>query len=337
MAISELNTLRGLVTAVISGAVLTVLAISDNASAREESVASFPSKPIRLVVPFTPGGGTDITGRTIALKLTDAWGQTVVADNRAGANGVIGVDIVTKSAPDGYTLTMISCSHSVNVSLYKNLPYNLVRDLSPITQATTQPYALVVHPSVLAKNVRELVAVAKSKPGTLNYGSSGIGGISHLAGALFGSLAEINIAHVPYKGGSAAMNDVIGGQIQMLFSSILQSHAHIKAGRLRALAVTTSRRSVWASELPTMQEAGVAGYDVAGWYGVLAPAKTPPAIIAKLNQEIVRILHTQDVKNRLAADGSDPVGNTPGQFSVHLKSEVAKWRKIINEAGIRAE
>jgi len=297
----------------------------------------YPTKPIRLIVPFAPGGGTDITARSIALKLTEAWGQTVVADNRAGANGTIGVEIAAKSAPDGYTLTMISSSHSVNVSLYKKLPYDLIKDLSPITQATTQPYALVVHPSVAAKSVRELIALAKAKPGTLNYGSSGTGGLSHLSGALLSSLAGLTMTHVPYKGGAPAMTDVIAGQIQMLFSTILQSHAHIKAGRLRALAVTTAKRSAGAPELPTMQEAGVPGYEVAGWYGVLAPAKTPQPIIAKLNLEIVKILQTQEMKDRLSADGSEPVGSTPEQFGAHIKSEVTKWSKVVREAGIKAE
>ena len=307
------------------------------AVAQRDPAPGYPSKPIRLIVPFAPGGGTDITARGIALKLGEAWGQTVVADNRAGANGTIGVDLAAKAAPDGYTLTMISSSHSVNVSLYKKLPYDLLKDLSPITQATTQPYALVVHPSVPAKSVKELIALAKAKPATINYGSSGTGGLSHLSGALFASLAAINITHIPYKGGSPAMTDVIAGQIQMLFSTILQSHAHIKAGRLRMLAVTTAKRSAAAPEIPTMPEAGVAGYEVAGWYGVLAPAGTPWPIITKLNQEIVKILHTQEVKDRLSADGSEAVGSTPDEFGAHIKSEIAKWSKVVREAGIRAE
>ncbi len=316
---------------------LLVLAASQPALAQRDPASGYPAKPIRLIIPFASGGGTDITGRTIALKLTEAWGQTVVPDNRPGANGTIGVELAVKSPPDGYTLTMISSSHSVNVSLYRKLPYDLVKDLAPITQATSQPYALVVHPSVPAKSVQELIALAKAKPGTLNYGSSGTGGLSHLSGALLASLAGIAITHVPYKGGAPAMTDVIGGQIQMLFSTILQSHAHIKAGRLRALAVTTAKRSAAAPELPTMREAGVAGYEVAGWYGILAPATTPPAIIAKLNKEVVRILHTDDVKERLSADGSEPVGNTPEQFGAHIKSEVAKWAKVVKAAGISAE
>jgi tripartite-type tricarboxylate transporter receptor subunit TctC len=313
------------------------LAVPNAHAAEPAPTGDYPSKPIRLIVPFAPGGGTDITARGIAMKLTEARGQTVVADNRAGANGTIAVDIATKSPPDGYTLTMISSSHSVNVSLYKKLSYDLIKDLSPITQATSQPYALVVHPSVAAKTVKELVALAKAKPATINYGSSGNGGLSHLSGALFSSLAGIDITHIPYKGGSPAMTDVIAGQIQMLFSTILQSQAHLKGNRLRALAVTTAKRSAGAPELPTMQEAGVAGYEVAGWYGVLAPAKTPQPVIMKLNREIVRILQTQEMKDRLAADGSEAVGNTPEQFHAPIKTEVAKWAKVVRDANIRAE
>ena len=315
------------------GAALAVSGVSPLVHAQ----SGYPNKPIRLIVPFAPGGGTDLTARAIALKLTEAWGQTVVPDNRAGANGTIAVDIATKSPPDGYTLTMISSSHSVNASLYKNLPYDLIRDLAPITQATSQPYALVVHPTLAAKTVKEMIALSKTKADGLTYGSSGLGGLSHLSGALFASLAGIKLVHIPYKGGNPALNDVIGGQIQMLFSTLLQADTQLKAGRLRALAVTTKKRSPAAPDLPTMQEAGVAGYEVAGWYGVLAPARTPRPVIDKLNVEIVRILHSPDIQNRLAADGSEAVGNTPEQFGAHIKAEVMKWNKVIKDAGIRAE
>jgi tripartite-type tricarboxylate transporter receptor subunit TctC len=298
---------------------------------------AYPTKPIRLIIPFAPGGGTDLTGRAIAQKLSESLGQTVVADNRAGANGTIGADLAAKAPPDGYTISMISSSHSVNPSLMKRLPYDLITDLAPITQATTQPYALVVHPSVPAKSVKELIALAKAKPGTLNYGSSGTGGLSHLSGALLSHLAGIDINHVPYKGGSPAMIDVISGQIQMLYSTILQSHAHIAAGRLRPLAVTTAKRSRAMPELPTMAEAGVKGYEVAGWYGVVGPAKLPRPIVTKLNQEIVRALKMPDVGEKMAADGSEPMGTTPEQFGAHIKAEVAKWRDLIQKAGIRAD
>jgi tripartite-type tricarboxylate transporter receptor subunit TctC len=324
---------------ILGGAALAGITMSDNALAQSQRspAQDYPSKPIRLIIPFAPGGGTDITARWIALKLGETWGQTVIPDNRAGANGTIGMDITMKAPPDGYTMTMISSSHAVNVGIYKNLTYDLIKDFAPITQATTQPYSLIVHPSVPAKSVKELIALAKARPGTINYGSSGTGGLPHLSGALFASLADINITHIPYKGGAPSMSDAIAGQIQMLFSTILQSRAHTKSGRLRPLAVTTVKRSAAAPELPTMQEAGVPGYEVAGWYGVLAPAKTPQAIIAKLNKEMVRIMNMQETKDRLSADGSEPVGSTPEQFGAHIKSEVSKWVKVVREAGIRGE
>jgi tripartite-type tricarboxylate transporter receptor subunit TctC len=305
--------------------------------AQAAATPQYPLKPVRLLVPFAPGGGTDITARTIAQHLSDRLGQQFVADNRPGANGTIGVDILTKAVPDGYTLSMISSSHSVNASLIRNLPYDLTRDVLPITQATTQPYALVVHPSVQAKSVKELIAVAKAKPGQLNYGSSGTGGLSHLSGALFSNLAQIDIVHIPYKGGNPAMVDVIAGQIQMLYSTILQAQPHIKAGKLRPLAVTTAKRSRAAADLPTMQEAGVKGYEVAGWYGVIAPLKTPQPIVARLNKEIVEILRQPDVATRLAADGSEPVGSTAEDFGKHIRSEVAKWAKLTKQMNIRMD
>jgi tripartite-type tricarboxylate transporter receptor subunit TctC len=297
----------------------------------------YPTKPIRLIVPFAPGGGTDITARAIAMKLTEALGQTVVVDNRAGANGTIGADIAAKAPPDGYTLSMISSSHSVNPSIMKKLPYDLIADLAPVTQATTQPYALILHPSVAAKSVKELIALVKAKPNSLNYGSSGTGGLSHLSGALLCSLTGITMTHIPYKGGAPALSDLVGGQIQMLFSTILQAQSQLKGGRVRALAVTTAKRSAGAPDLPTMQEAGVAGYEVAGWYGMVAPLKTPAAIITRINTEAVKALRGPDIRDKLAADGSEPVGSAPEAFGQHIKAEVAKWNKLVKDAGIRTE
>ncbi len=306
--------------------------IGGNAMAQQ-----YPNKPIRLIVPFAPGGGTDITGRAIAMKLSEALGQTVVVDNRSGANGTIGADIAAKAPPDGYTLSMISSSHSVNPSIMKKLPYDLVADLAPITQATTQPYALIVHPSVAAKSVKELIALVKAKPNSLNYGSSGTGGLSHLSGALLCSMAGITMTHIPYKGGAPALTDLVGGQIQLLFSTILQAQSQMKGGRVRALAVTTAKRSAGAPDLPTMHEAGVTGYEVAGWYGMVAPLKTPAAVIARLNTEAVKALRAPDIKDKLAADGSEPVGSSSEAFGLHIKTEVAKWNKLVKEASIRAE
>ena len=233
---------------------------------------------------------------------------------------------------------MITASHSVNVTLQGSKhPYDLLADFAPISQVTRQPYVLVVNPNLPVNSVKDLVALAKSKPGRLTYGSSGIGGTSHLSGALFCSLADIQMTHVPYRGGEPAMTDVITGQIDMLFSTRLQSRGFVDAGKLRPLAVTTATRSPAMPDLPTMEEAGVRGYEVAGWYGVLAPAGTAPAIVNKLNREIVRIVHLPDVAEKMEADGSEPVGSTPAQFAAHIKSEVEKWRDLIRKTGIRTE
>jgi len=299
------------------------------------AAGGYPSKTVRLIIPFAPGGGTDIVGRVIAAKLQETWGQTFVADNKGGGNGTIGLDACAKSAPDGHTLAMVTGSASVNVTLQGNKqPYDLLKDLAPVSQITSQPYALVVNPKLPAKNLAELIAMAKAKPGTLNYGSSGPGGLSHLAGELFCMLAGIKMTHVPYKGGNPALNDVVAGNIDMLFSTRLQAHPFIVANRVRVFAVTTATRSASAPELPTMAEAGVPSYEVAGWYGLLAPAGTPAAVVDKLQQEIARILKMPDVKEKLALDGSDAVGSTPAQFGAHMRGEVDKWRKLIQQAGI---
>ena len=306
--------------------------------AQAEPAAAYPSRAIHLIIPFAPGGGTDIVARVIGQKLGEAWKQPVVIENKAGGNGTIGAAYVAKSPPDGYTLSMITASHSVNVTLQgAKHPYDLLKDFAPISQVTTQPYYLVVNPKLPVRSVKELIDLARSKPGKLTYGSSGVGGTSHLSGALFCSLANIDMTHVPYRGGEPAMADVISGQIDMLFSTRLQSRGFVEQGQLRALAVTTAKRSPATPELPTMEEAGVPGYVVAGWYGVLAPAGTPPAIVNKLNREIVRIVHLPDVAEKMATDGSEPVGSSPAQFAAHIKSEVEKWRDLIHKTGIKTE
>ncbi|HTI47668.1 MAG TPA: tripartite tricarboxylate transporter substrate binding protein [Casimicrobiaceae bacterium] len=306
--------------------------------AQSDPAADYPSHPIHVIVPFAPGGGTDIVARVIGQKLGEAWKQPVVIENKAGGNGTIGAAYVAKSPPDGYTLSMITASHSVNVTLQgAKHPYDLLKDFAPISQVTTQPYYLVVNPKLPVRSVKELIDLARSKPGKLTYGSSGVGGTSHLSGALFCSLANIDMTHVPYRGGEPAMADVISGQIDMLFSTRLQSRGFVEQGQLRALAVTTAKRSPATPELPTMEEAGVPGYVVAGWYGVLAPAGTPPAIVNKLNREIVRIVHLPDVAEKMATDGSEPVGSSPAQFAAHIKSEVEKWRDLIHKTGIKTE
>ena len=303
----------------------------------QAAAAPYPTRTVRLICPFAPGGGTDIVARVIAARLQEAWGQTFVVDNKAGGNGTIGLDACAKSAPDGHTLTMVTGSASVNVTLQGNKqPYDLLKDLTPVTQITSQPYALVVKPGLPVKNLAELIALAKAKPGSLNYGSSGPGGLSHLSGELFCSLANIKMTHVPYKGGNPALSDVASGQIDMLFSTQLQAHPFVVSNRVKVLAVSTATRSANAPNVPTMAEAGVPGYEVAGWYGMMAPGGTPRAIVEKLQAEIAKILQLPDMKEKLALDGSEPVGSTPAQFGVHMRTEVEKWRKLIREAGITA-
>ena len=321
-----------------TAAALAAASVMPRALAQGEAPGDWPSRPLHLIIPFAPGGGTDIVGRVVAQKLSESLRQPVVPENRAGGNGTIGANAVAKSPPDGYWLTMITASHSVNVTLQGTKhPYDLVKDFAPISQITTQPYLLVVNPSLPVKSVKDLIALARSKPGKLTYGSSGVGGTSHLSGALFCALAGIEMTHVPYRGGEPAMADVVGGQIDMLFSTRLQSNAFLQAGKLRALAVTTKTRSPANPELPTMQEAGVPGYEVAGWYGMLAPAGTPPAIVDRLNREIVRIVHMPDVAEKIKNDGSEPVGSSPAQFAAHIKAEIEKWRDLIHKTGIKTE
>jgi tripartite-type tricarboxylate transporter receptor subunit TctC len=296
---------------------------------------TYPKKPIRILCPFAPAGGVDITARSIAQQLTQTWGQSVVVDNKPGANGTIAVETAVQAPPDGYTLTMISSSHSVNATLLKNQSYDLIKDLAPITQMTRQPYVLVINPNIPATTVQELLAYAKKTGKSLTYGSSGIGGFSHLAGGLFSLSTKTEMLHIPYKGGSLAMNDVISGQIDMLFSTILQSHGHINTGRLRPLAVTTPQRSPSLPEIPTMQEAGIKDYEVQGWYGIAASAKVPAPILQKLNKEIVQILKTPEIALRLQADGSVAVGSSQEEFGEFIKSQVAKWRTVINALKIQ--
>ncbi|MCC7484604.1 MAG: tripartite tricarboxylate transporter substrate binding protein [Burkholderiales bacterium] len=314
-----------------------VLASHPAAAATADPAARFPHRPVRLIVPFPPGGGTDITARATAARLSERWGVTVVTDNRPGANGTIGVDLAAKSPPDGHTISMISSSHTVNVSLYARLPYDLRKDLAAVTQATSQPYAMVIHPSVTAKTVKEFIAYARAKPGAVSFGSSGIGGISHLGGELLASIAGIRMLHVPYKGGGQAMVDLVGGQIQMQLATLLLSGPHLKAGRLRAMAVTTPGRWPGTPELPTMQEAGVPGFAITQWYGIVAPARTPPAIVAKLSKDMSDVLQQPDVRDRLAADGAEAVGSRPEAFGAHIGAEVEKYGRIVKQLGLKAE
>ena len=304
-------------------------------AAQSDPATDFPNKPVRFIAPFVPGAGTDITTRTIARKLTEVWGQQVVVDNRTGAAGAIGVDITAKAAPDGYTICLISASHTVNAATNPKLPYDLEKELAGLTQASSLFYVVAVHPGFPAKSVKELVAYAKASPGKINYGSSGTGGLQHFAGEMLGYHAGIKMVHVPYKGGAASIAALLAGEIQLSFTSLLGGRPHANAGRLRILAITASRRSSAAPEYPTMSESGLPGYEVDQWYGVVTSAKVPLPLQRKLSAAIADAVKSPDVAERLKTDGSTPVGSTSEQFSAHIRSEIAKWRKLAAAAGIK--
>ncbi len=310
---------------------IVMFGIAGNAVAQ-----NYPSRSVRVVVVSTPGGSVDTMARTVGPKLAEKWGQQVVVDNRPGAGGAIAAEIVAKSPADGYTLIMGTvASFATNVSLRKSLPYDPVRDFAPITLVATQNLMLLIHPSIPAKSVKELVALAKRQPGQLSFASAGNGTGGHLSGELFKLLAGIDLLHVPYKGVAPALIDVISGQVSMTFASILSGHPHVRSGKLRALAVTGGKRSPAVPQLPTMIEAGVKGYESATWYGLLAPAATPPDIVAKLSTEVAAILKSPEISERLSKEGADPVGNTSAEFGKFIQSEIEKWRKVIKAAGIQ--
>ena len=297
----------------------------------------FPAKAIRVVVPFPPGGGTDYMGRVVMQKVGESLGTTVVIDNRGGAGSSIGTEIVARSPADGYTVLIISGAHAINPSIYAKLPYDSVRDFAPVTMFASGPALLVVHPTVPAKSVKELIALARARPGQLNYASAGIGTPPHLSGELFKTMAGIDMVHVPYKGNGPAYTDLIGGQVTVMFPNVSTAMAHVRAGKLRALAVTTKNRTPSAPELPTISEAGVPGYDVSSWYGLLAPAGTPPAVVSKLQTEIAKVLRSPDVSKNLTSQGLDLVGNTPEEFSAIIRSEIVKWAKVAKASGAKAD
>jgi tripartite-type tricarboxylate transporter receptor subunit TctC len=317
--------------------VLSTLACGMVAQPAWAQSGSFPERPIRFIAANAPGGGLDITARAIAPKMSAAFGQQVIVDNRAGAAGSLASDIVAKSTPDGYTIMVASLGGlAVNTNLYKGLTYDPLRDLAPITWATSGSNVLVVHPSVPARSVRELIALAKAQPGKLSYGSSGAGNAGHLAGELFNGMAGIKMVHIPYKGGAPAMIDLLAGQIQLIFSSAPTAVPQVKAGKIRGLAVTTAKRSVILPELPTIAEAGLPGFEADNWYGVVTTMKTPRVVIDRLNTEIVRALHATDVTQLLLAQGLEVRTSTPQEFGAYMKSEFDKWAKVIKDAGIVA-
>jgi tripartite-type tricarboxylate transporter receptor subunit TctC len=298
---------------------------------------TYPTKPLRIIVPQSAGASTDLTARLIAQKLSVAFVQPVVVDNRPGAGSIIGTDLVAKAAPDGYTLLVVASSITLNPSLHKNLPFDPVRDLAPITQLSAFPNLLTVHPALPVKTVKDLIALAKAKPGSLNYGSSGSATGTHLSAELFKYMTGTDMVHVPYKGGGPAVQALLGGQVQLNFATIVSVLPQVRSGKLRGIAVTTARRSPGAPDIPTIAESGVPGYDHGPWNGFLAPARTPRAVIARLYEETARILQLPETKAVFTNEGAEPVGNKPEEFGAIIKAETAKWAKVIHAAGIKAD
>ena len=300
------------------------------------SAQHYPARPVRLIVPQSAGGSTDVIARVVAQRMGDELGQPVVVDNRPGAGTLIGVELVANAAPDGYTLLVVASSYTIIPALHKKLPFDPVRDMTAVTQLATLPHLLVVHPAVPAHSVKELVALARGKPGQLNFASSGFATSTHMAAELFMYMTGTRMVNVTYKGGAPAIVGMLGGQCQLNFATISTAIPHVRAGKLRALAVTSDKRSVAAPEYPTLAEAGVPGYQHTSWIGMFAPAKTPRAIIARLNAEAIKAAHSQDVKTVLIGDGLEATGTTPGEFAAFVKTEIAKWMKVTKAANITA-
>lgn len=310
----------------------TAVALCASASAQQ-----YPTKPLRWICPIAAGGGADLTTRMIAQRLGEQVGQQVVVDNRIGASGNIGAELTARAPADGYTMVTITASFAPNHAVMEKNPFDLIGDFVYVSQLTAQPYILVVHPSIAASNVKEFVALAKKAPKPYTYGSSGVATLQHMAGVMLGLNTGAQVSHVPYKGGALALTDIVGGRLQFFFGVILSSMPHIKSGKINALAVTSTSRSPSFPDLPTMIEAGIPGFVVDNWYAAAVPAKTPPAVIAKLNAEIVRALKHPAVEQRLRTDGSEPVGNSVQDMTNVVKNDLQRWRKIVKEAGIKAE
>lgn len=298
---------------------------------------AFPTKPIRIVVPFPPGGSTDFFARSVGQKLTETFGQQVVSDNRTGANGIVGTEIVAKAAPDGYNLLMVAIGHAANATLYRKLPYDTQRDFSAVIAFADVPMFLVVHPQVKATTIPELISLAKAKPGSLNVASGGVGASHHLAAELFRSMAKIEWQYVQYRGGGPAIIETIAGNTQLMFTPISSALSQVNAGRLRALGVTSPKRVALVPDLPTIAEAGLPGYEARAWYGLVAPAHVPKDIILKLNRPIDELLHAASFREALLARGAIPMGGTPDEFAAFLNSEINKYAKLVKAAGIRAD
>ncbi len=320
-----------------SGSRSVVVALTVLSAACPLQAQEYPVKAIRLIVPFAPGGNADIQARIFSQKLVEAFGQQVIVENRAGANGVIGTELVAKAPPDGYTLAFVASGHAINPGMYAKLPFDPLRDFAAAARVSAAPNLLAVTNTLPAKTVKQLVALARSRPGQMSFGSAGNGSPGHLSGALLNTLAGIDIVHVPYKATAQALTDLMSGQVQVMYPTLTSVMPHVKTGRLRALAVTTRNRSPLAPDLPTMIESGIADYETTQWNGVLAPIGTPAAIIARLNGAIVRIAQAADVRERLAALGVDPWPSTPEEFQRFIAAEIEKWGRIIRASGAKVE
>lgn len=319
------------------GAIAIACAMPTHAFAQAAG-PTYPVKPLRIVLGFSAGGSSDILARLLAQKVSASIGQSVIVENRPGAGGNLAGELVSKSAPDGYTLLLANQGIlATNVSLYSKLGFDPVTDFAPIILLASQPTVLVVHPSLPAKSVKELIALAQRNPGELNYSSSGVGAATHLAGELFKSMAKVNIVHVPYKGAQRALTDLISGEVQLMFASVTSAKAHMDSKRLRGLAVTDAKRLATLPQLPTMAEAGLPGYEARAWHGVVAPAGTPAAVITRLNSEFGKAIQLPDVRAKLASQGAEVLGSTPQQFAAYIKAEIPKWARIIKESGARAD
>jgi tripartite-type tricarboxylate transporter receptor subunit TctC len=321
----------------ICTALLAASVALSSAAALAQAADGYPSKPIRFILPFPPGGGTDILGRLLSERLSARLGQPVVIENRGGAGGNVGAEAAARSAPDGYTIVLVAPSLAISPSLYKKLAYDPVKDFAPVSLVATVPNVMVTNPAVPAKTLSEFIALAKKKPGAMNFGSGGNGTSNHLAGELFNIVAGVRLVHVPYKGVNLAMNDVMSGEVQLVVIGIPAAAPHIKAGKLRALAVIDSKRAAALPDVPTAAEAGLADFDVTTWYGVLAPAGTPRAIVTRLNAEIVAVVQSPEMKDRLATMATEPMTSTPDEFADLIRREIVKWGKVVRTAGLKAD
>lgn len=305
--------------------------------AATNAAAGFPAKPLRWIVAFAAGGGADVTSRVLAQRMSELMGQSIVVDNRIGASGNIGGEIAARAPPDGYTLFTMSASVPANHATLGKTPFDLLRDFAYVTQFTSQPYILVVHPSLNVHTVKDLAALAAAQPRTLHYGTAGVATLQHFAGVMFGRMTQTEVVHVPYKGGALAINDFLGGRLQFFFSVPLSTLHHIKAGRMRALAVTSAKRAAFMPELPSIAEAGLPGYVVDNWYGIAAPAKTPRDIVMRINGYALRALNAPELRERLRRDGAEAMGNSPETFAAIVRDDVARWQKQVREAGIKPD